>query len=152
MMELNEALVLAMRAELPTNATTLQTYVGQPAIFAETPVPDVVADNTGQGGTDPTMYIVLGPVLMDENPLDKGAELREILTQATVWALLDYNSAREVEVKAQEIITQLHRENAKLAPVAGYDVVLLEIQGITSIDVDQWLGRVVSIRVILDKT
>lgn len=151
MRELNEALVLAMRTFLPSNPATLQTYEAQPAIFATVPVPDEVATFQGRGASVASMFLTIGPTLSDDNPQDKDAELREITSQITVWATKDNNTAADVELKAQEIIDELHRQASRVAPISGWGIVLLELQGIVDNEDDYWIGRVVGVRVLLDK-
>ena len=150
MRELNEGLVTALRTHLPTNATTLQTFSGAFAVFAQLPVPDAVATKAPASAADPLMYLTVGPTVSDENPLDKGANQREVLTQVTVWAMKEYHSASSVDLKAQEIITELHRQPARVT-VTGWSLQLIEVQGVVDNDVDYWFGRVVGVRALLDK-
>ena len=147
MKALNSALVTSLRTVLPTNAANMQLYRGEFAVFAQQPVPDVVADFHGSG---PAMYMVLGPTVRDENPMDKDGLQREVVTTVTVWVSKHYESASSVDGKAREIIDELQR-NPELLSIAGWLITLLEVQGVFDNDIDHWYGRVVGVRVLLER-
>ncbi len=147
MKELNEGIVTALRA-LPSNATTLQAFNGEFAVFAQQPVPADVADFSPATAAAPSLYIVVGPTVGDSNPPDKSGDQREIVTQITVWGKKAYNSAGALDRKANEIREELHRRIDKIATTGT--VSMFEVEGVTSNDVDFWYGRVLGVRVLFD--
>ncbi len=147
MKELNEGIVSALRA-LPTNATTLQSFKGAFAVFAQQPVPADVADFSPATATAPSLYIVVGPTIDDSNPPDKEGDQREIVTQITIWGKKQYNSAGALDSKAREIREELHRRADKI--VTTGTVTMFEVQGVTDNDVDFWWGRVIGVRVLFE--
>lgn len=128
------------------------TYQGEPAVFAQEPVPGKVLDNL----THPSMFGICGPMLGDEwgNQKQISGQIKEYNTQVRYYARKELTASTNLDDMVDAMRIAHHKDpsqlNTQLAlGLASFSVLASSVSDGSNADTETLFGRVANIDLVL---